>query len=56
MKILKTCFIGLCLTNINVLSAASFDCAKAKSELEKAICNNPELNATDEKWAKFTKN
>ncbi len=55
MKVLKICFIGLCLTNINVVSAASFDCAKAKSELEKAICNNPELNATDEKMGEIYK-
>lgn len=30
------------------LYAASFDCTKATTETEKAICNEPELNALDE--------
>ena len=31
--------------------AASFDCAKASTEMEKAICGNPELSALDEEIA-----
>jgi uncharacterized protein len=31
--------------------AASFDCAKAKTAQEKAICASPELNAADERMA-----
>lgn len=35
----------------NAALAASFDCTKAKSPQEKAICASPELNAADEKLA-----
>src|ERR1017187_3526619 len=33
------------------LWAASFDCAKARSQVEKAICNDPELGKLDEQLA-----
>ena len=36
---------------LNTVQAASFDCAKASSKTEKAICNNPELSKLDEKMA-----
>ena len=39
-----TCFI-------TCLNAASFDCAKARSKVEKAICNDPELGKLDEELA-----
>ncbi len=55
MNVLKICVVTACLASINVVSAASFDCTKAKSELEKAICNNPELNAADEKMGELYK-
>ena len=32
----------------SVGKAASFDCNKATTETEKAICNDPELSALDE--------
>ncbi len=35
--------------------AASFDCAKAKSPLEKLICNNPELDAADARMGEVYK-
>ena len=33
----------------NVAKAASFDCTKATTETEKAICNDPELSALDDR-------
>ena len=36
-----------------VAHAASFDCNKATTETETAICNDPELSALDEKIAKI---
>lgn len=33
------------------LHAASFDCAKARTSVEKAICSSPELSASDDKLA-----
>ena len=38
------------------LQAASFDCVKASSKMEKAICSNPELSRLDEKLAEAYKN
>lgn len=35
--------------------AASFDCAKAKSPLEKLICSNPELDAVDARMGEVYK-
>ncbi|MDR1349749.1 MAG: hypothetical protein LBJ59_03010 [Zoogloeaceae bacterium] len=32
--------------------AASFDCSKAKSEFEQAVCGDPKLSALDEELAK----
>lgn len=34
------------------VAAASFDCAKAQSPFEKAICSSPEVSAQDETLAK----
>jgi uncharacterized protein len=39
----------------SVSDAASFDCAKATSKNEKAICASPELSLLDEKLASFYK-
>lgn len=43
--------LGLFLS-MSVLSSASFDCNKATSKIEKAICTNSELSTLDEKLAK----
>ena len=43
-------FLG-CLLSVGmgtVVKAASFDCNKAATETEIAICSDPELNALDE--------
>ena len=31
--------------------AASFDCSKAKTSMEKAVCSSPQLSAADEQMA-----
>ena len=36
---------------INTVSAASFDCSKATTQTETAICNDPELSALDDLMA-----
>jgi uncharacterized protein len=48
-----TFFLTLCLAVVstNALLAASFDCAKARSRVEKAICGDPELSKMDEQLA-----
>jgi Uncharacterized protein conserved in bacteria, putative lipoprotein len=38
----------LCLVLTSSLHAASFNCAKAKTRIEKAICSDKELNALDD--------
>jgi len=43
-----TCFLMGCIGNV---SAASFDCAKASSKIEKAICSDPEISKLDEDLA-----
>ena len=40
----------------NAAVAASFDCAKAKSNVEKAICSDSELNKLDESLSRVYKN
>jgi uncharacterized protein len=45
-SILFTAMLALTLTHV---SAASFDCAKARSANEKAICSNAELGSLDER-------
>ena len=47
--ILATCFFLLITGNV---SAASFDCAKASSEVEKLICSDAELSKLDESLSK----
>lgn len=44
---MKTYLILMLLLNVS-LFGASFDCAKAKTDVEKMICANPELSALDE--------
>lgn len=39
------------VTTPTVLSAASFDCSRASTDIEHAICNNPELSRLDEQLA-----
>lgn len=55
MKILKVGIVLICLTSTNVVLAASFDCTKAKTKLEKLICSNPELNLADQKMGDIYK-
>jgi len=47
----RNIFLLLSLLLSNAALAASFDCTKAKSPQEKAICASPELSAADEKMA-----
>lgn len=42
-------FAAMLALTFNQASAASFDCAKARSANEKAICSNAELGSTDER-------
>jgi len=42
----------ICLFFAHQASAASFDCAKAQSAVEKSICGDPELSLLDESLAK----
>ena len=42
-------FVTTCF--ITCLNAASFDCAKARSNVEKTICTSPELSKIDEEMA-----
>jgi uncharacterized protein len=43
--------ILIVIGSISSVSAASFDCKRASTEIEKAICANPEMSALDEKMA-----
>jgi uncharacterized protein len=43
----KTSIFILCLVLSGSVKAASFDCAKAKTKIEKAICSDKELNDLD---------
>ena len=47
-------FISILLFSflVSPLYAASFDCSKATTETEIAICNDPELSALDERMSK----
>ncbi|MDG1431336.1 MAG: lysozyme inhibitor LprI family protein [Paracoccaceae bacterium] len=44
-------FVTISLLWALPVQAASFDCAKASTEIEHAICNNPELSRLDEEMA-----
>ena len=44
-------WLALALLMGGVAHAASFDCAKAKSPQEKAICSSPRLSAADDQLA-----
>ena len=49
-RYLKTLLVSLVVTlaTITFGNAASFDCSKATTETEIAICSDPELSALDE--------
>ena len=47
MRILFIALLVTLLTQIVPLHAASFDCNKAATETEIAICSDPELSALD---------
>ena len=53
MRILYISLLVTLLTQIVPLHAASFDCNKATTETEIAICGDPELSALDEKLAQL---
>jgi len=54
---MKYTLLALFLLNFSLQShSASFDCAKAKSFIEKEICSNQELGSLDEKLAESYKN
>ena len=44
--------LAFTLGTTNLTHAASFDCTKATTETEIAICNDPELGALDEEMSK----
>ena len=48
---MSKCWLVLCLLATSTAFAASFDCAKAKSPQEKAICASPDLSRADEQMA-----
>jgi uncharacterized protein len=48
MKIVSIILVSLLGSGTFAASAASFDCAKASSRMEKAICSNAELSALDD--------
>src|SRR5262249_20302137 len=50
MRLLVLALVALLLPDTG--AAASFDCAKAKSPLERAICGNRDLSAADEELAR----
>lgn len=51
--ILSSALLMLCLCiPLSSIQAASFDCAKAKSKLEKRVCSDPALSKADEELAK----
>jgi uncharacterized protein len=41
----------LLLLAAGIAHAASFDCSKAKTSMEKAVCSSPQLSAADEQMA-----
>jgi uncharacterized protein len=45
----------ICLALMSSARAASFDCAKASSFVEKTICSDPELSAADERLGRLYK-
>lgn len=54
---MKKCLVIVALLEMffQNVSAASFDCNKASTNIEKAICQNSELNSLDEKLASLYK-
>ena len=55
MKSIKLIVIFTCLFPLLKAGAASFNCAKARSPVEKAICANSELSKLDENLAEVYK-
>lgn len=45
------CVVSVVAISVSTSTAASFDCAKAQSKVEKAICNDSELGLLDEQLA-----
>ena len=54
-KLLAVLVVGIALGTTGVASAASFDCSKASTSVEKAICRNPALSSLDEQLAQSYK-
>ena len=51
MRVLSLLIALSCLGAVNPANAASFDCAKATSSDEKAICSNANLSSLDSEMA-----
>lgn len=49
----KTLFAVACLLYTGISHAASFDCQKAETRIEKAICNHTELSDLDEYLGRY---
>lgn len=49
---MAACLVSVCLLSAGAASAASFDCAKAVSPAEKAVCADPTLSRLDERLTK----
>jgi uncharacterized protein YecT (DUF1311 family) len=52
MRTILLALLMACTMQVGAVQAAIFDCAKAATETEKAICADPELSKLDEKIAK----
>jgi uncharacterized protein YecT (DUF1311 family) len=48
MQLFKTWWLAGLLLTASIVPAQAFDCAKAKSAVEKAICGDPKLKAADD--------
>lgn len=49
---MKILLIFICVFISSHVSAASFDCSKASSDIEKAICTDQELSNLDDQLTK----
>lgn len=54
-RFIKKILIPICILIPTICFAASFDCTKAKSPVEKAICSDAELGKLDEDLSKVYK-
>ena len=50
-RVMRKSWCALLLLAAGAAHAASFDCSKAKTSLEKAVCSSPELSAADDQMA-----